>query len=84
MIIKVTELCWVDYIKEDIMEKENNEKLTATRTVIYESVQNTLLDAFQDYDKNFNINNVLQSNDDFDGQCLDTLKYIAVEEIENY
>ena len=81
MIIKVIELCMVDYIKED--DQKSNEELTATREVIYNSKKNTLVEAFQDYDSNnFDFDNVIQSNDNFDGECLDLVKYISVEEIE--
>lgn len=80
MIIKVVELCSVDYIHEGD-ENENNENLTAKRIVIYESSKDTLLEAFKDYDSdNFDTDNIIRSEDKFDGQCLDTVKYLSVEE----
>lgn len=82
MLISVRELCWVDYIKESEIEKETDEKLTAIRTVIYQSTKDTLLEAFKDYcSNNFNTDNIVSSNDEFEGCCLDTIKYISVEEV---
>ena len=46
VVIKVVELCWVDYVNEEDIEKESDEKLTATRTVVYESPKKTLLEAY--------------------------------------
>lgn len=82
MKIIIKELCLVDYIKEEDMENEHGEELTAVRTVLYYSEKETLLEAFQDYDNNFDIDNVIQSRDDFDGECNGTVKYLSVEECE--
>lgn len=85
MVIKVKELCWVSYIKEEDMEKESDEKVTAVRTVIYNSPKDTILEAFQDYDsESFDCDNIIQANDEFEGECLDLVKYISVEEVEEY
>ena len=83
MIIEVKELCWVEYIKEEDMDEENSEKLTAVRTVIYQSKKETLLEAFKDYDsKNFDTDNIINSDDEFEGECLDLVKYLSVSEVE--
>ena len=82
MNIKVTELCLVDYINEEDIEKDDNKEVVATRTVIYESKKNTLLEAFKDYDESFNIDNVIESYDNFEGECLDFVKYVSVIEID--
>lgn len=83
MIIKVKELCWVDCINEE--DEENEERLTAIRIVIYESKKDNLKDAFNDYcSDNFDSDNIIESEDKFDGGCLDVIKYLSVEECENY
>lgn len=82
MLIEVAELCHVDCIHEENAEKEELEYLTAIRTVLYQSPEDTLLEAFKDYDSNFNTDNIVSSNDEFDGGCLDTIKYISISEVE--
>ncbi|MEK3955704.1 MULTISPECIES: hypothetical protein [unclassified Psychrobacillus] len=82
MKIKIKELCLVDYIKEEEMEKEHGEELMSVRTVIYSSQKETLLEAFQEYHNDFDIDNVIQSNDEFDGECNGFVKYLSVEEWE--
>lgn len=81
MIIKVVELCLVDCINEENEGKEGAE-LKAKRTVVYDSPKDTLLEAFKDYDENLESDNIIQAHDDFDGQCLDFIKYISIEEVE--
>lgn len=80
MLIKVRELCLVDCINEK--DKNEYEDLKAERIVIYESEKNNLLEAFTDYEENFDSDNIIENEDLFDGECLDTLKIISVEEVE--
>lgn len=83
MLIKVKELCWVTYINKENVKKNIDEKLTAIRIVAYKSPKDTLLEAFEDYDScNFDKNNIVWLIDEFNGECLTTIKYISVEEIE--
>lgn len=73
MTIKVTELC--------LVESENFDETTGLRTVVYNSPKDTLLEAFSDYNENFDSDNIISSDDDFEGGCLDTIKYLSVEEV---
>lgn len=75
MIIKVKELCLVDNYNND--NKELGE--VSTRTIIYESIKETLLEAFKDYQENFNSDNIISAYADFDGECMATLEYLSVE-----
>lgn len=71
MIIKVTELC----------EHDNGEGI---RVVYYEVEDaNTLSKALQEYEENFNSNNIISSNDDFEEECNDS-EIINVEKVENF
>lgn len=72
MIIRVVELCLCE------------EGLTAIREVVYESPKDTLLEAFKNYDSDeFDSNNIISSNDAFEGDCLEVIKYLLVEEVFN-
>ena len=84
MTIEVVELCVVSYINENDPETQKDEKRLAKRTVVYDSPKESLLEAFQDYNsENFNIDNVVEANDEFEGECLDLVKYLSVKEVES-
>ena len=68
--IVVVERCLVDYINEE--EPVSNTELYANRTVSYETDKDTLLEALADYTYNWDVDNVTDCNDDFDGECLDS------------
>lgn len=72
MLIEVKELCVVEI---------NEEETTAIRTVVYESDKDNLLEAFNDYAENFDIDNVIICNDEFEGECLDIVKCVSVKEV---
>lgn len=72
MLIEVKELCVVEI---------NDEETTAIRTVVYESNEDNLLDAFKDYAENFDIDNVIICNDEFEGECLDVVKFVSIKEV---
>lgn len=57
---------------------------TGIRVVIYKSDKKNLFEAFKDYHNNFDSDFILQSEDYFDGDCLDILDYISVETMEDY
>lgn len=72
MIIEVKELCL-------------SEGKQGIRTVEYEANKETLLEAFQEYmnvDDEFNIDNVLNCCDTFEGGCDDIVKILSVKEIK--
>ena len=64
MLIRVIEKCLVKNL-------ENKEEF-AFRTYFYESDGLTLLEAIEDYTKNFDIDNVIDCHDDFEGECLES------------
>lgn len=70
MIIKVRILC----------EVEDDCKV-AIRTEEYLAKGDTLLEAFQDYSNNWDVDNVLDCWDDFEGGCLNEIKVLSVEEV---
>lgn len=79
MIIKVKELCEVKYIDErDPDAKGVN---LAIRKIEYDSDKETLLEAFEQFENNFDIDKVVDCDDGFDGECLDTIKTLSVEEL---
>ena len=79
MIIKIKELCEVEYIDE----RDSDAKGTnlAIRKIEYDSDKETLLEAFEQFENNFDIDNVVDCDDEFDGECLDTIKTLSVEEL---
>ena len=79
MIIKIKELCEVEYIDErDTDAKGAN---LAIRKIEYDSDKKTLLEAFKQFENNFDIDKVIDCEDEFDGECLDTIKTLSVEEL---
>lgn len=73
-ILVIEELCRVDYIdaknyKEEIKIKD----LKAIRTVEYRTEKDTLIEALTDYINNWNCEDIINCNDDFDGACLDSV-----------
>ena len=80
MIIKVRELCEVEYIKET--DEQTEEPQYAIRTVIYESDKESLFEAFSEYmSEDFDIDRVIKCEDEFDGGCDNTVKILSVEEL---
>lgn len=69
MIIKVIELCEVEPYEDG--------KVEGLRTIIYESSKETLLEAHIDFEENFDSDNIIKSEDNFDGECLNS-KVIGV------
>lgn len=78
MNIKIKELCEVDYI---VITDPNTKPVPSIRTIVYDSDKNTLLEAFEDYQNNFDIDKVIDCNDEFDGGCLDVVKILSVAEV---
>ena len=79
MIIKIKELYEVEYIDErDSDAKGAN---LAIRRIEYDSDKKTLLEAFEQFENNFDIDKVIDCDDEFDGECLDTIKTLSVEEL---
>lgn len=70
MIIKVKTLC------------ESEDKNMGIRTEIYETKGITLFESFKDYLDNWNVDNVIDCNDEFNGGCNNEIKILSVEEIE--
>lgn len=62
--IKVIEKCDVDG-----SERNENEGL---RIVYYNSPKDTLLQALEDYENNFDSDNIYETYDEFDGECQDS------------
>ncbi|OSA95747.1 UNVERIFIED_ORG: hypothetical protein B2H93_04815 [Clostridium botulinum] len=61
-------------MKIEIIEKceiDSDEKI-GIRIVIYKSAKNNLKDALEDYEKKFDSDNICNSYDEFDGECLDS------------
>ena len=80
MIIKVRELCEVEYIKET--DEHTEEPQYAVRTVTYESDKESLVEAFSEYmSEDFDIDRVIECEDEFDGGCDNTVKILSVEEL---
>ena len=73
MIIKVTENC--------LTQDENEKEFYALRVYEYETNKNTFKEAVIDLETNWNSDNVLSSEDEFEGDCLDS-SVIKVEIIE--
>lgn len=67
MIIKVKTLC----------ETDGND--VGIRTEIYEAKGNTLFESFKDYIDNWNVDNVIDCDDEFDGGCNNEIKILSVE-----
>lgn len=64
MEIIVTELCDVEPYEDGITKGE--------RVIHYEAKGETLLESFNDYVKNFDSDNIINSEDMFDGACLES------------
>lgn len=77
MIIVITELCEVDYIDE---ERPDDGPHFAKRIVHYDSDKDNLIDAFHDYDDHFDCDRILDCTDEFDGTCLNLVRYLKIEE----
>ena len=76
MVIKVTELC-ISMSKSNIGQEE-----VGTRYVIYETPRGvkTLKDALIEYEDKFDFQKVIETNDDFEGECLDS-RIVKVEHL---
>ena len=79
MKIKVEELCMVDYINEK-KEQISDKELYAKRICIYDSEEEDLIAAYQDFMQNFDSDKLIYCKDDFEGACLDTVKVLNIAE----
>lgn len=57
----------------EVFEKCDTEEGTGVRCVHYNTKEKGLLEALMDYNKNFDSDNILFSDDDFEGECLDSV-----------
>lgn len=65
-ILKIIELC-------EVLDEKTTEETTGLRTIAYEiSKSKSLVDAIIDYEDNFDSDRVIESFDDFEGECLDS------------
>ena len=73
--IVVEELCSISPCGGD------GDRVEGVRTVVYQSSKPTLLEAFEEYaGEGFDSDNIVRSDDDFEGKCLDTMRYLSVRE----
>lgn len=82
MRIKVEEKCETDFNDIELEDFEQNRDTQSYRTIVYNSPKNTLLEAFQDYITNFDSNRIINFHNEFDGNCIKTLKYLSVSEVK--
>ena len=69
MVLQIIEECDVE-----------DQLTTGIRKVLYESDKENLLEALNDYENNFNSDRVIESEDFFDGTCMDS----EIIEVRNY
>lgn len=79
IILKVTEICKVSYINEDNMEvEEEKDDNYALRTYSYLTNSSNATEAISECLNSFDIDNVFNCNDEFDGECL-TSEILSIE-----
>ena len=72
----------IEIIEKCVVDNSNNENETeGLRHVAYISAKNTLLEALEDYEKNFDPDNMADTYDEFDGECQDS-KVIEAKIVE--
>ena len=76
MLIKVTEKCFV--------LNDKGESFHGARTYVYESTASDFNKVVKEIEENFDCNNIIEntSNDNFEGECLDS-EVIKCEVVEN-
>lgn len=70
IILKVTEMCKVSYINEYNMEVEEEKDNYALRTYLYLTKSSNVTEAISECLNSFDIDNVFNCDDEFDGECL--------------
>lgn len=66
MVIRVFEKCWID---EDL----DGKKKYGLREYTYDSPSDTFARAVSDLENNFDSDNIIESNDYFEDDCLDSI-----------
>ena len=75
LVIEIIELCEVD-------TDGNDGKATGLRTIVYQTSQSTLENAINEYVNDFDWSKLLETNDDFEGTCLNSME-ISVRALHN-